>query len=292
MSLVVLTGDATAELRFDPAATSADDLLEQGRGDVDEAFGGRDVRVLRWRAPVGHTAARRAVWALGFSFEGTVRAGWSTSPRVDAWTATLLATDSREPKTRWLEPAPLSSGGVRLRAPILADEERYLETMTDPESLAWLETVPIPRTSEGYRASFPARDVGCSMGAAVEWAVADSGDGRYLGTINLFGFLTLDHESAEVGYRTHPDARGLGVVSTALRLVIAHAFAARDAGGLGLGRVSLGAGHGNLGSQGVARACGFTRTGVDRRCYRLADGSVVDLVRFDLLKGEELPPPR
>lgn len=283
-------GDTTAELRFDPAATSVSQLVDEGGRDIDEAFGGRGVSALRWRAPVGHTAARRAAWALGFSFEGTVQAGWSTAPRVDAWTATLLAADGREPKTRWLETMPLSGGGVSLRAPTLTDEARYLETMADPETLVWLGTVPIPRTSEGYRASFAARDVGCSLGAAVEWAVADPDD-RYLGTINLFGLLTLNHESAEVGYRTHPDARGRGVLSTALRLVIGHAFADTAAGGLGLQRISLGAAARNAGSQGVARACGFTRTGVDRRCYALYDGSVADLVRFDLLKGEELPPP-
>ena len=31
---------------------------------------------------------------------------------------------------------------------------------------------------------------------------------------------------------------------------------------------------------------GFTETGRDRLCYDLYDGSIVDLVRFDLLKHE------
>jgi hypothetical protein len=31
---------------------------------------------------------------------------------------------------------------------------------------------------------------------------------------------------------------------------------------------------------------GFTETGVDRHCYDLNDGRVVDLVRFDLLRSE------
>jgi RimJ/RimL family protein N-acetyltransferase len=58
---------------------------------------------------------------------------------------------------------------------------------------------------------------------------------------------------------------------------------------MGLQRVSLGTAPGNFGSLGVARACGFTETGRDRRCYDLPDCSVLDLLRFDLLR-EEFPP--
>ncbi|MEJ7629831.1 MAG: GNAT family protein, partial [Nocardioidaceae bacterium] len=123
-------------------------------------------------------------------------------------------------------------------------------------------------------------------GASVEWAVADAGDDHYLGTVNLFGFHSLDYRSAEVGFRTHPDARGRGVLTAALRLVLGHAFGSDDEGGLGLARVSLGAGDGNLASQGVALSAGFTATGRDRQCYDLLDGSIVDLVRFDILKSE------
>ena len=69
-------------------------------------------------------------------------------------------------------------------------------------------------------------------------------------------------------------------------LALDHAFAPEDDGGLGLTRISLNAGVGNEGSQAVALALGFTETGRDRLCYDLYDGSIVDLVRFDLLKNE------
>jgi RimJ/RimL family protein N-acetyltransferase len=104
--------------------------------------------------------------------------------------------------------------------------------------------------------------------------------------VSLFGFGGLDYKSAEVGYRTHPDARRRGFLTEALRPVIAHAFASEQAGGLGLERIHLGAGDGNAASQGVARSLGFTETGRDRRCYELQDGSIVDLIRFDLLVSE------
>ena len=73
-----------------------------------------------------------------------------------------------------------------------------------------------------------------------------------------------------------------------MRAVLAHAFADEDDGGLGLERISLCAGDGNFASQGVARSCGFTETGRDRHCYDLADGTVVDVIRFDLLRSEFL----
>ena len=45
-------------------------------------------------------------------------------------------------------------------------------------------------------------------------------------------------------------------------------------------------GEGNLPSQGVARAAGFRLTGTDRRAHLLRDGTVTDLLRFDLLADE------
>ncbi len=144
----------------------------------------------------------------------------------------------------------------------------------------------MPRDSETFRAHYPQHTVGNSLGASVEWVIADPDTHAYLGTISVFGLHSLDYLSAEVGYRTHPDARGRGVLTEGLRLVIGHAFTPVDKGGLGLERISLGAGDGNVASQGVARSLGFTETGRDRQCYDLDDGSVVDLIRFDLLKSE------
>ena len=72
----------------------------------------------------------------------------------------------------------------------------------------------------------------------------------------------------------------------AMRLVLDQAFRPEGEGGYGLGRVSLDAGDGNLGSQAVARSSGFTETGRDRQVYLLPDGSLRDLVRFDLLADE------
>jgi [ribosomal protein S5]-alanine N-acetyltransferase len=275
-----------AVLLVGPGEEPLDQVVAATAVAVEEAFA-QGVQQILWRAEVGDVRSRRVAWAGGFTFHGLLRQDWSAEGRLgDAWLATLLADDSREPKTRWLEPVTMSAPSVVLRDEQARDEVRYLETINDAESLRWLGTLSIPRTPEIFRRMLARLHDGRSVGASVAWTIAEPGTDTYLGTISLFGMNGIDHLSAEVGYRVHPDARGRGITASALRRVAAHAFESEQQGGLGLERLSLGAGAGNLGSQGVARAAGFTETGRDRRCYDLYDGTVVDLVRFDRLSSD------
>ncbi len=254
---------------------------------TDWAFADRGVHRLEWACIAGNLASWRVAWRNGYQFERTTR---SSQPQrgalVDSWTGSLLATDSREPKTRWL-PFPVRRNDHVVLRPLQAgDEARYLEAVHDPETHYWLHDVPFARDSQSFHSRVLATSLAPSLGQALEWAVADPTTDEYLAGINLFGFNSLDHNSAEVGYRTHPAARGRGVMREAIRVVLDQAFRKESEGGYGLGRVSLGAGHGNVGSQAVARTSGFTETGRDRACYLMTDGSVIDRVRFDLLADE------
>ncbi len=254
---------------------------------TDWAFKDQGLKAISWEAYEGNAASLKVAWKNGFTFEGTTRARLSRRGEpMNAWRASLLATDSREPKTRWLDPVVLEDDKVRLRPVRIDDEQGFLETSNDAESMVWLATIPFARDPAAFRRHLASRAVGCATGAAVEWTIADLSDDRYLGTLNLFGLTGLDYNSAEVGYRTHPDARGRGYLKAGLVLALRHAFTPQDDGGLGLGRVSLGAGDGNLASLGVARSLGFTETGRDRQNYDLEDGRIVDLIRFDLLAPE------
>ncbi len=256
----------------------------------DWAFEMQDVKTVLWQSYEGNVASRRVAWKTGFTFEGASRGTAAQRGELrDVWRATLLASDSREPKTRWIDPVILENERVRLRPLREGDEQRYLETNDDPETLVWLGSINFPRDAEHFRQHLARGSVGSSLGASVEWAMADPERDHYVGTVNLFGMTGLDYLSAEVGYRTHPDSRGRGLLKAALLLAAEHAFAPEADGGLGLERISLNAGVGNLGSIGVARSCGFTETGLDRQCYDLSDGRVVDLVRFDLLRSEFAP---
>lgn len=253
---------------------------------IDWGFAAQGLNTVKWACNAGNYPSWRVAWKIGFGFEGRSRA---TLPQrgeaLDAWHATLLASDSREPKTRWLQPPRLEGGGIVVRDVAETDEQRYLEATTDAAAMKWLGAIPLPRTAAEFRSMHRDRLLQASLGSALRWSVAAEDD-TYLGSLNLFGLDGLDYKSGEVGYHAHPDARGRGVMTTALRLVLAHAFAAESASGLGLQRVSLGAASTNPASLGVARSCGFTETGFDRRCYNLPDGSVVDLARFDLLADE------
>lgn len=254
---------------------------------TDWAFADRGVQRLEWACILGNLASWRVAWQNGYQFEGTTR---SSQPQrgelLDSWTGSLLSTDSREPKTRWLPFPVLRSDQVVLRPLQASDEARYLEAVHDPETHYWLHDIPFARDPESFHQRVLSASLGPSLGLALEWAVADPTTDDYLAGINLFGFESLDHSSAEVGYRTHPAARGQGVMREAMRLLLDQAFRPEADGGYGLNRVSLDAGDGNAGSQAVARTSGFTETGRDRACYLLTDDRVVDLVRFDLLADE------
>ncbi|MGI8577121.1 MAG: GNAT family N-acetyltransferase [Nocardioidaceae bacterium] len=257
---------------------------------VDWAFAAQGMTTITWGTNAGNLASWQVAWRNGFTFEGASRGDVAQRGRArDSWRGSLLAGDSREPKTRWLEPVPLTGERVVMRRLEFKDKHRMIAATTDPETMRWLGMFPFPRTAQAFEPFLVTRELSASLGQSVSWVAADPDTDDYLGSINLFGLLGLDYKSAEFGYWAHPDARGRSVVTEAVSLVAEHAFTPQSAGGLGLERLSLGAGDGNLASQRVARAVGFTRTGVDRRCYDLPDGSVIDLVRFDLLRPEFTP---
>lgn len=257
---------------------------------LDWAFESQKLHTVTWACNAGNYASWRVAWRNGFTFERASRASLpQRGEALDGWHGSLLSSDARDPKSRWLTPRRLEGAGVVVRDVADSDATRYVEATTDSETMTWLGEIPMPRTADDFQLMHRDRLLAASLGSGVRWSIADPHDDRYLGTVTVFGLDGLDFRSAEVGYHLHPDARGRGVMTSALRLVLAHAFTAQDEGGLGLQRVSLGAAATNPASANVARACGFTQTGLDRRCYNLPDGSVVDLVRFDLLREEFSP---
>jgi RimJ/RimL family protein N-acetyltransferase len=287
-------GSGIAEIAFGthPGVRGRGIMTTAARLILDWGFTAQGLQTVLWQCNAGNYGSWRVAWKNGFTFEGRSREALPQRGKaLDAWHATLLAADSREPKTDWMRTARLEANGLVVRDVAETDEKRYLETTTDRESMTWLGAIPMPRTAGAFQRVYRDRLLQASLGSALRWSVADAGDDRYLGSVSLFGLDGLDYKSGEVGYHVHPDARGRGVMTTALRLVLAHAFAAEFDGGLGLQRVSLGAAASNPASQGVARSCGFTETGLDRRCYELPDGSVDDLMRFDILNDELLAPP-
>lgn len=92
-----------------PAARGRGLTTEAARLVVDWALDPEGLGLVRvqWMAYVGNWGSRRVAWKLGFRYEGTLRRfGLQRGVRRDAWMASLLATDPREPGDPWPAEAP------------------------------------------------------------------------------------------------------------------------------------------------------------------------------------------
>jgi RimJ/RimL family protein N-acetyltransferase len=269
----------------------------RGRGVLDRAlrmllpwgFQMLDLEVVHWQAVAGNWASRRAAWRVGFRVEATLRSLLAhRGARYDAWVGSLLRGEPLQPSTVWLEAPVLADRRVRLRPYRVSDVPRIVEACNDPLTRHWLARLPSPYTADDARAHLEHLSEEAAGGRSLTWAVADPQDDRLLGEVALFGLVDLGR-SCEIGYWTHPQERARGVMTSAVRLAARHALLPVGVGGLGRARVVLRAADGNRVSQQVAVRAGFLETGRDRRAELLGDGSVDDLVRFDLLADELTP---
>lgn len=240
--------------------------------------------VLCW-VETGEWATRRVAWRLGFSFDGTVRRWLPHDGGLrDAWVGSLAADAVRRPRAPWLEAPTIVGRQVVLREYDDTDAPRVVEACSDERTSYWLSGLPSPYTLDDARTYIEGRREQHATAAGVTWAVADHDDGTLLGTISLFD-LELG-ESAEIGYWTHPAARGRGLMREACGLVVRHAFVPSDDGGLGLHRLRVMVAEGNDASCHVVEANGFVHTGRIRREHRMRDGSYLDMRCYDLLASE------
>lgn len=251
---------------------------------LDWAFEATPVRTVIWWANAGNVASWRVAWRNGFSFDGQSREVLMHRGVLrDGWMGTLRSTDSREPKTRWLVRPDITGDRVRMRAPRREDARRVLESTTDPASWHWLAAYgagrPLPEIERWIRDD-PLR---ASLGRGFAWTLADPGTDLYCGQLNVFDVDGSDHKTAELGYWLHPDSRGRGVLHEAIERASEVLFAAEDIGGTGLRRLRLNISDGNIASMRLAYATGFTECGRDRATSVLADGSIVDTLRYERL---------
>ena len=188
---------------------------------------------------------------------------------------------------------PVITGeGLLLRVPDVVDRERSLELYRDRDQLYFGMPVgaPVPasiddldermvRAREAYDGLSP-----CDL------TIADQDDpDHFLGSISwrqdVPGLLRI----ADVGYAVHPDARGRGVASRALRLMV-HWLSA-DEGGPRQARVQLDHSVENPASCRTALAAGLEREGVRRAFLPLRDDDAPEgLRRHDVCLHGFVPP--
>ena len=185
------------------------------------------------------------------------------------------------------EPVTLESKGIRLRKWRHTDADRIVRACSDERTRHWLaHSLPSPYTLEHAHSYIAGMSEEARNRRGLGWCVADSHSDLCLGAISAMNLRDALGTAGEIGYWTHPDARGRGVMSEAVRLAVRHAFMPHEDGGLGRLRLRLNAADGNLASQQIARANGFVEVGRDRLAEPLGDGTFADLVRFDLLVRE------
>jgi RimJ/RimL family protein N-acetyltransferase len=253
---------------------------------LEWAFDAMELEAVHWRANVGNWASRRVAWGCGFRVEGTVRELLAQrGERRDGWVGSLLRGDPIAPGHAWLTPPVLPGPGVLLRPWRDADAARIVEACADPTTQRWLPHLPSPFGPPEAAAWLTAKRTHLAEGAAMGWCIADPADDGALGAVDIFGLERRGNE-AEVGYLLHPAARGRGLMTEAVRLAVRHAVVPVEDGGLGLSRVALRAATRNASSRRVAEAVGFREIGVQRGIDPQPDGSVDDLMCYDLLAAE------
>ncbi len=280
-------GDRRAELAYGshPWVRGTGHMERALRLLLEWGFRERDLETVIWWANVGNWASRRLAWKLGFTFEGRLRQWLPHRGELrHAWVGTLLRDDPREPHGRWFDAALLEAPGVRLREFRESDAARVVEACRDERTRRWLGELPSPYTEEDARSFLRERTGVRATGLGQSWAVADPDTDQLIGSVGLFD-VTRDLAFGEVGYWVHPDARGRGVMTTAVRLVVDYAFDS-----LGLARVKAYAARDNAASRHVLEQAGLTEQGVERLgtvVRPTPDEPVrVDAVLYDVLREE------
>lgn len=244
-----------------------------------------------WRAYVGNWGSRRVAWKCGFRNLVTIPAsGVQRGVRKDEWVASIARDDEPEPQGNWWPVPVIETGTLRLRAFRSTDAKRVVEACDDERTQEWLFGLPKPYQLTDAESFIETRQDNSASGEGVSWAIADPDTDELLGCVSVFDLKNrIDRTMGEIGYWAHPEARGRGLMSEAVRCAIGHAFTPVADGGLGRRRLVLFAAEGNTASQRVAEVNGFTRTGRERAASPMRDGGFRDLHCFDLLSTDNWP---
>ncbi len=274
-------GPGRAELAYGshPDVRGTGAMLRALRLLVDWGFAELDLETIVWQAFTGNWPSRKVAWRLGVTVEGTLRRYLpQRGARRDAWIGTLLKDDPREPRSTWLEVPVLEGDGFRLRPVREDDAPRIHDGTAEPTTEHWLGHKPAPYTLDHATEYVERRRELAATGQCVTWAIADPDDDRILGTVLWFDW-TADVE-CELGWWTHPDARGRGLATKAARLVAGHVFET-----LGVQRIKACVAVDNTASRHVAEAVGFREYGVERSGANIRD-AWVDMALYDVTASE------
>ena len=269
-------GDGIAEVGFGlhPAARGRSIMKAALKLVCGYGFDDLGLQVVRWRAVVGNWSSRRVASRVGFVFDGvTRRLLVHRGELLDGWIATLTRDDPRVPQP-WLDPIEMPGRGVKLRAFQKSDVDRIVEACSDSRTSYWLISMPRPYRPENALAYLNATAELAARAAGLTWCIADPADDHCLGSISLDG-LGGYATRGEIGYWAHPDARGRGIVTEAVRLVTEYAKDSGLATSLLIRCASS-----NMASRRVAERAGYREIGIQPASEPVGDGGIADLVLY------------
>ncbi len=166
----------------------------------------------------------------------------------------------------------ITGEGLALRLPVADDRQRWLELLHDPDNQRYATPVfvPLPETFEQLderiieaAERFQALEPGTFV--IVDAENAD----RLLGTASWAFHVPAKLRIADIGYNVHPDSRGRGVATRAIRVLTR--WLSEDKDGPRLARVQLDHSVENFASCRAALAAGFEREGIRRGYLPLRD---------------------
>ncbi len=281
-----LLGEGKAEITFGlhPDARSRGTGTRAVKLLLDWGFQQPGIDVVVWFAPVGDWGSRRVVWSNGFSIDATLarfvtqRGEWT-----DTWFGTLRADDTREPKTPWHIAPVLETDRLRLRPLRETDADRMGEMLADERTQAFVGRYLAGDKVDPVRKIRKQLDLN-ARGQGYNWCIADRETDQLIGHIHLWDLGGFDPTSAQLGYGVHPDARGRGVLTASLGLVVDWAFLSG-----GFRRVFLGTAASNAASRHAAEKAGFTHIASEPSGFPTGESGFEDLVTYHRLNPDWTP---
>jgi RimJ/RimL family protein N-acetyltransferase len=179
-------------------------------------------------------------------------------------------------------PVDLTDGRLVLRLLHDDDVTAYAAAFRDDPELGRLLGVDQDPTEEFLHSRVARAQTRLAEGQIIELAIADAATDALRGSVIVHSF-DWGNRRAEIGFFVVPAARGGGVCTSAVELVLGWLFADVE-----LERVEMTTTPDNSAVPAIAARLGFAREGV-MRSRNLERGERVDVVMFGLLRDEWRP---
>ena len=158
----------------------------------------------------------------------------------------------------------LTTDRLRLRAPHMDDAEVFRALLSIPEVTRYSNWPDAPKKPYGERTMQWMSKLHTSRSGCA-WIIEDGASGALIGAIR-FNHFERKWKVGEVGYELHPEFRGRGLMTEALRAVVAVGHQA-----FGLNRIEAWTLPGNGASDRVLEKAGFRYEGTLRQKAHFKD---------------------